>query len=112
MARHSNQTLACVLLDTLKPHERNARTHSNRQIKQIAARIQKFGFTNPVLIDEDARIIAGHGRVAAVKTAIFGLSPPCVGIVTRLYDPVWPSTGSPRYRPPYRRPDTDTSSGL
>ncbi len=51
----------------LKPYPRNARTHSRKQLKQIAAAIKEFGFTNPVLIDETDRIIAGHGRVAAAK---------------------------------------------
>lgn len=51
----------------LKPHARNARTHSKKQIDQIMRSIEKFGFTNPVLIDGDDRIIAGHGRVAAAK---------------------------------------------
>jgi DNA modification methylase len=51
----------------LKPSDRNARTHSRKQIKQIAASIKRFGFTNPILIDDDDRIIAGHGRVAAAK---------------------------------------------
>lgn len=49
----------------LKPYDRNARTHSDAQIAQIAASIREFGWTNPVLIDEMDRIIAGHGRVAA-----------------------------------------------
>src|SRR5712671_5918274 len=51
----------------LKPYPRNARTHSRKQVKQIAAAIKEFGFTNPVLIDETDQIIAGHGRVAAAK---------------------------------------------
>src|SRR5882724_2933151 len=51
----------------LKPYSRNARTHSRKQLKQIAAAIKEFGFTNPVLIDESDQIIAGHGRVAAAK---------------------------------------------
>src|SRR6266404_5972230 len=51
----------------LKPYPRNARTHSRKQVKQIAAAIKEFGFTNPVLIDESDQIIAGHGRVAAAK---------------------------------------------
>lgn len=49
----------------LTPWTRNARTHSKKQIRQIADSIQTFGFTNPVLIDEKKRILAGHGRVAA-----------------------------------------------
>ncbi|EQB06193.1 ParB N-terminal domain-containing protein [Sphingobium baderi] len=52
----------------LKPHSRNARAHSKKQISQIARSIEKFGFTNPVLIDEQDRIIAGHGRVEAAKS--------------------------------------------
>jgi ParB-like chromosome segregation protein Spo0J len=51
----------------LRPCARNARTHSKRQIRQIADSIRKFGFTNPVLIGDDDEIIAGHGRVEAAK---------------------------------------------
>jgi len=52
----------------LKPNARNARTHSAKQIAQIAASIAEFGFTVPVLIDADNKVIAGHGRLkAAVK---------------------------------------------
>src|SRR5262249_50772954 len=51
----------------LVPYERNPRTHSKKQIEQIGASIREFGFTNPVLIDGERRIIAGHGRVAAAK---------------------------------------------
>ena len=54
-------------LSELKPNPRNARTHSRRQIRQIADSIAAFGFNNPVLIDEDGLIIAGHGRVEAAK---------------------------------------------
>ena len=49
----------------LIPYVNNARTHSEQQIKQVAASIKEFGFTNPVLIDETNSIIAGHGRVMA-----------------------------------------------
>ena len=52
---------------TLRPYARNARTHSKQQIRQIADSIERFGFTNPVLISEEDEIIAGHGRVAAAK---------------------------------------------
>ena len=51
----------------LRSHDRNARTHSARQIQQIARSIERFGFNNPVLIDRNNQIIAGHGRVAAAK---------------------------------------------
>ena len=49
----------------LIPYARNARTHSDEQVAQIAASIREFGFNNPVLVDKDNGIIAGHGRVAA-----------------------------------------------
>lgn len=51
----------------LKPYQRNARTHSRKQLKQIAASIERFGFTNPVLVSDDGEIVAGHGRVEAAK---------------------------------------------
>jgi len=46
---------------------RNARTHSRKQIRQIAESIRRFGFTNPVLIDGENRLLAGHGRVEAAR---------------------------------------------
>ena len=52
---------------TLRPYPGNARTHSKRQVKQIADSITRFGFTNPVLISDESEIIAGHGRVEAAK---------------------------------------------
>lgn len=51
----------------LKPHERNPRTHSAEQIRQIAESIRRFGFTNPVLIDNAGGVIAGHGRLSAAS---------------------------------------------
>jgi DNA modification methylase len=54
-------------VNDLKPRASNPRTHSKKQIKQIADSIKEFGFVNPVLIDGDSRIIAGHGRVEAAK---------------------------------------------
>lgn len=51
----------------LIPYALNARTHSEEQIKQIASSIRLFGFTNPVLIDEENNLIAGHGRIAAAS---------------------------------------------
>lgn len=54
-------------ITALRPYARNARTHSKKQVKQIAASIERFGFTNPVLVSDDGEIIAGHGRVEAAK---------------------------------------------
>jgi DNA modification methylase len=51
----------------LKPDPGNPRTHPKKQIEQIAASIKAFGFVNPVLIDEDGGVIAGHGRLLAAK---------------------------------------------
>ena len=51
----------------LIPYARNARTHSEEQVAQIAASIREFGFTNPVLTDGENGIIAGHGRVLAAR---------------------------------------------
>ncbi|WP_016746931.1 site-specific DNA-methyltransferase [Rhizorhabdus wittichii] len=54
-------------ITSLKPWPNNPRTHSKKQIKQVAASIEQFGFTNPVLVSDDGYIIAGHGRVEAAK---------------------------------------------
>jgi DNA modification methylase len=59
--------LEYVSLPALRPYDRNARTHSKKQIRQIATSIERFGFTNPVLISDDGQILAGHGRVEAAK---------------------------------------------
>jgi ParB-like chromosome segregation protein Spo0J len=54
-------------IDVLKPRTTNPRTHSKKQIAQIANAIRRYGFTNPVLVDDANGIIAGHGRVQAAK---------------------------------------------
>jgi DNA modification methylase len=54
-------------ISALRPYAGNARTHSKKQIQQIARSIERFGFTNPVLVSDDGEIIAGHGRVQAAK---------------------------------------------
>ncbi len=59
--------LETLPIEGLVPYARNARTHSAGQVAQIAASIREFGFTNPVLIDGDGGIIAGHGRVLAAR---------------------------------------------
>jgi DNA modification methylase len=52
---------------TIRPNKHNARTHSKRQVSQIAQSITAFGFTNPILVDEASTLIAGHGRLEAAK---------------------------------------------
>ena len=59
-------------ISQLRPYPRNARRHSKKQVRQIADSIERFGFTNPVLVSDDGEIIAGHGRVAAAK--LLGMS--------------------------------------
>jgi len=54
-------------IDRLRPYERNPRTHSDAQVDQIAASMVEFGWTNPILIDENAGILAGHGRLLAAR---------------------------------------------
>jgi DNA modification methylase len=64
---HRNSKVEERSIAELRPYARNARTHSRKQIRQIAASLERFGFTNPVLISRDNEIIAGHGRVEAAK---------------------------------------------
>jgi ParB-like chromosome segregation protein Spo0J len=54
-------------IDRLRPYERNPRTHSEAQVDQIVASMVEFGWTNPVLVDENAGILAGHGRLLAAR---------------------------------------------
>lgn len=56
-----------VSIDKLVPYVNNARTHSKEQIKKLQSSLREFGFVNPVIIDSDFNIIAGHGRVEAAK---------------------------------------------
>lgn len=60
-----NHTIAKV--DDLIPYALNSRTHSDTQVAQLAASIREFGFTNPVLVDEQNNLIAGHGRLLAAR---------------------------------------------
>lgn len=62
MRRYEN-----VKISQLKPYENNARTHSEEQVEKIARSIEEFGFINPVIIDSDYGIIAGHGRVMGAQ---------------------------------------------
>lgn len=56
-----------LAVDSLIPYARNSRTHSEEQVTKIAASIKEFGFLNPVIVDGDNGIVAGHGRVMAAK---------------------------------------------
>lgn len=74
---HAPSVIERLPVDTLVPYARNSRTHSPEQVAQVAASIREFGFTNPVLIDAEGGIIAGHGRVMAARS--IGLEEvPCI----------------------------------
>lgn len=64
-----------LAIGSLKPYARNPRTHSPKQIEQIGRSIREFGFTNPVLVDADGGVIAGHGRIEAAKLLGIGEVP-------------------------------------
>jgi hypothetical protein len=67
MKKDSHYAYGVHKLAELIPYANNSRTHTDKQIAAVAASIREFGFTNPVLIDEDGGIIAGHGRVLAAQ---------------------------------------------
>ena len=74
---HTTDRFEKVNIDKLVPYARNARTHSKEQILQLRASLREFGFVNPVIVDRDLNIIAGHGRILAAKEE--GISEvPCV----------------------------------
>jgi ParB-like chromosome segregation protein Spo0J len=66
-AKPDRLAIEYVSVDSLIPYVNNARTHSPEQVAQISASIKEFGFTNPVLIDGENGLIAGHGRVMAAR---------------------------------------------
>jgi DNA modification methylase len=63
-----NLKIQYVSPDRLRPYPGNARSHSRKQLKLIADSIQRFGFTNPILVTDDFEVVAGHGRLQAAKT--------------------------------------------
>lgn len=76
-AKMAAMKIKLVKLEKLVPYAQNSRTHSKTQIKQLAASMYEFGFTNPILIDEKGGIVAGHGRVLAASE--LGLTEaPCI----------------------------------
>jgi ParB-like chromosome segregation protein Spo0J len=67
MSKNNNTKIERIKVADLIPYAKNSRTHTAEQVAQIAGSIKEFGFTNPVLIDDDNGIIAGHGRVLAAQ---------------------------------------------
>ena len=76
-----NLTVVYRPTNSIKPEPRNARTHSKKQVAEIAASIRQFGFANPLLIDIDGVLIAGHGRLLAAKS--IGLDSATITLVVR-----------------------------
>jgi ParB-like chromosome segregation protein Spo0J len=56
-----------VPIESLRHNPKNARTHSKKQLRQIAASCRKFGFLNPIIADDDNVVLAGHGRLEAAS---------------------------------------------
>jgi len=84
---HLNRDLIVEYIDIqrLRPYPRNARTHSKKQIRQIANSIDTFGFTNPILIDEELTVLCGHGRLAGAR--LLGMQTvPCVKLSSMTAD--------------------------
>ena len=80
----ANKAIIQSTVSDLIPYINNARTHSAEQVSQIAASIKEFGFTNPVLIDGNNGIIAGHGRVqAAIKLDMIEVPTICLDTLTK-----------------------------
>ena len=75
--KKSSPAIEMLPIEGLVPYANNSRTHSDEQVAQVAASIKEFGFTNPVLVDKDNMIIAGHGRMkAAMRLGITEV--PCI----------------------------------
>lgn len=75
--KNDKREIVYISTSQLIPYARNSRTHSSKQVAHLAGSIKEFGFTNPVLIDNDNGIIAGHGRVMAAE--LLGMdSVPCI----------------------------------
>ncbi|CAI1685126.1 ParB-like nuclease domain [Serratia fonticola] len=88
MTKEKNQEKLAIVykpVDSLIVYARNARLHSDEQVKKLADSIQEFGWTNPVLIDEFGEIIAGHGRIMAADVLMM-TDVPCI-ILSGLTDP-------------------------
>jgi ParB-like chromosome segregation protein Spo0J len=78
-AQNSELSVIYRPIETLIPYVRNARTHTDGQIAQIAASIREFGFTNPILLDGNNGVIAGHGRLLAARKLEIE-SVPCIDL--------------------------------
>ena len=84
MAKNRTSTAVLWPVEKLIPYANNPRTHSEAQVAHIAKSIEEFGFTNPILVDTKAGILAGHGRLLAARKLglcyAMELSPPFVAV--------------------------------
>ena len=80
--KEDSMSVQAIPISQVKPNSRNSRTHSAKQIRQIANSIVVFGFRNPLLVSEDGELIAGHGRYQAAK--LLGLAKVPVIVVAGL----------------------------
>lgn len=64
---NTTNEMQLVAISKLVPYQNNARTHSPAQIQKLRSSLREFGFVNPVIIDRDYNVIAGHGRIAAAR---------------------------------------------
>ena len=73
----TNHEYAQLPLDSIQEYDKNPNFHSEKHVSEIVASIKEFGFTNPILVDEENMIIAGHGRYKAAKVLDYEMAP-CV----------------------------------
>ena len=82
MSKTTTTDMRLVPIDKLVPYVNNARTHSADQIMKLRSSLREFGFINPVIIDRDYGVIAGHGRLMAAKEEGFTEVPACLRIIS------------------------------
>jgi phage terminase large subunit GpA-like protein len=100
-------------LERLIPHARNARTHSDEQVAQIAGSIAEFGFVNPVLVGDDGVIVAGHGRVMAARKLGLSEAPVKRSFKNGVLGETWIETGeAPDWQRLYERRGTWPSGSI
>lgn len=75
----TTEELKLIDIDELIPYANNARTHDKVQINKLRSSLREFGFVNPVLVDKDKNIIAGHGRVMAAREEGIKKGSLCIG---------------------------------
>lgn len=70
-----------ISVEKLIPYVNNARTHSKEQILKLRSSLREFGFINPILIDRNYNVLAGHGRLMLLKKKVFPKCPACMSTI-------------------------------